>query len=111
MANQYRCKQSARLELVKENGAINAIDFLEVLDHDAPAGVPPQQTLLLHLALAPGGLTAANVSIAGGVRITPVNVVWAFAASAVPASVAPATERAFYAALPDAAQVFVVRTG
>jgi hypothetical protein len=110
MANQYRCKQTARLELVKENGTLNAIDYLEVLDHDAPAGSPPQRTLLVHLVLAPGGLTATNVQITGGVRITPVNVVWAFPATSVPSTVASAAERAYFSSLPDAAKVLVVRT-
>ncbi len=70
MANQYRCKQSARLELVKENGVINAIDFLDVLDRRCvrQRGFRRNRPCCSTWVLAPGGLTAANVSIVGGGR-------------------------------------------
>jgi hypothetical protein len=117
MSIQFRCTNPRRAQVLSTAPvAINGIDFLEVLDHDAPAGAPPQRTLLVHMIKdAPFGLGTANVRIEGGVRITGVKVTWAIrAADASPADVAAgrmtAAERAFYNALPAANRVLVVRT-
>jgi hypothetical protein len=55
---------------------LNGIDFLEVLDHDAPSKVMRQRLLELHFvnALTGGPLTKDNVLIEGGERITDVIV-------------------------------------
>jgi hypothetical protein len=117
MSIQFRCANPRRAQVLSTAPvAINGIDFLEVLDHDAPAGAPPQRTLLVHMIKdAPFGLSAANVRIEGGVRITGVQVAWAIrAADASPADVVAgrmtAAERTFYNALPAADRVLVVRT-
>jgi hypothetical protein len=110
MNNQLYCPDETRKALVRDAGTLNAIDFLEVLDHDAPAGSPPQQTLLVHCFLPVSGLNASNVRIDGGVRIAPVHVVWAHAAAAVPAALLNAAEQAYLAALPQPDRVLVVRT-
>jgi len=99
-----------RRDLVAQSAGLNGIDFIEVLDRSAPPGSPRQQTLLVHCLKSVAGLDAAHVSIAGGVRISPVRVVFAYQASAsAPAGVSPA-ESTLFAALPDAANVLVVRT-
>ncbi len=45
----FRCCDHSRRLAIAANPALNAIDFLEVLDHDAkPIPSPRQQTLLVH---------------------------------------------------------------
>jgi hypothetical protein len=104
VADQYRCRSERRRESTRKS-SLNGIDYLEVLDHDAPAGIEPQRTLIVR-CLKPVALATANVVVEGGVRITPVRVLWAAPASSVPA---PA-EQAFFQALPEADHVLVVRT-
>ena len=71
----YHCCDPRRRELVLAS-ALNGIDFLEVLDREAPAATPRQRTLLLRfLKLAPD-LTTDNFEITGGDRITGVGVEW-----------------------------------
>ncbi|HHY56350.1 MAG TPA: hypothetical protein GYA08_13060, partial [Chloroflexi bacterium] len=78
MSTQFRCANPRRAQVLSTAPvAINGIDFLEVIDHDAPSGAPPQRTLLVHMIKdAPFGLSAANVRIEGGVRVTGVQVMW-----------------------------------
>ncbi|HEU0011860.1 MAG TPA: putative baseplate assembly protein [Verrucomicrobiae bacterium] len=115
------CDKRRRLLLREENDhrkangqtPLNGIDFLEVLDQDAPEGVggiKRQNTLLVRLFEPAPAFTAGNVRIEGGERITPVRVIWAFAANAIPAAVAPPGEQNFFAALPSPDPVLVVRT-
>jgi hypothetical protein len=112
----YDCCDPLRRDLVVANndkgGAlqINGIDYLEVLDHDAPAGSPPQKTLLVHLLLNAPALTRDNIRITGGARIQDVSVSWVAPASHPPASVVD-PERSYFTGLPDAARILLVRTG
>jgi hypothetical protein len=111
MGIQYSCKNQLRRALVLKAGTLNGIDFLEVLDDEAiPLGSPRQQTLIVHFLQPNPPLTVANFEIQGGVRITPVNCVWAFPANAVPATVANPAEIAYFNALPDVTKVIVIRT-
>jgi hypothetical protein len=117
MSIQFRCANPRRAQVLSTAAvAINGIDFLEVLDHDAPAGAPPQRTLLVHMIKdAPWGLSAANVRIEGGVRVTAIKVEWAVRAADasqndVDAGRMTAAERAFYNGLNDASRILVVRT-
>lgn len=111
MSTQYRCSSHERIHLVRDHATLNGIDYLEVLDHEAPAGSPRQRTLLVHLLKPAPGLARENVAIDGGVRITPVKVLWAFPASAVPvANTASNEERDFFAAISNGDAVLVVRT-
>ncbi|MCC2672364.1 MAG: hypothetical protein K0Q72_4836, partial [Armatimonadetes bacterium] len=105
---QLWCPDTRRRALVRADGTVNGIDYLEVLDDDAPVGVAPQQTLLVHLFLPPpAGLDGRAVRLEGGVRVRNLRVEWAAPATgAVPD---PALA-ALLAALPDAANVLVVRT-
>jgi hypothetical protein len=111
MAEQYACKNLLRRGLVRENGTLNGIDYLEVLDDQAiPLGLPRQQTLLVHFFQSNPPLTVANFRIDGGVRITPVSCVWAFPATAVPVPPATPTQQAYFAGLPSADKIIVVST-
>ena len=85
--------------------AVNGIDHLEVLDQElsAPATEDSRQRILLVQCFDSGlgALTADNVLIEGGVRVTPIGVRWARVLSAVSAAApaeVPAAERQFLAA-------------
>jgi hypothetical protein len=117
MSIQFRCANPRRAQVLSTAAvAINGIDFLEVLDHDAPAGAPPQRTLFVHLIKgAPWGLSAANVRIEGGVRVTAIKVEWAMRAADasqldIDAGRISAAERSLYNNLADASRILVVRT-
>jgi len=114
MNNQLYCPDETRKAMARAGGAINGIDFLEVLDDEAPAGSVPQRTLLAHCFLAVTGLSRNNVRIEGGVRVKPVNALWAYPANAVPNAELSAAERpamqAYLAALPNPNRTLVVRT-
>jgi hypothetical protein len=77
MGATYLCQSNARREKVRASG-YNGIDYLEVLDQDAPSGSPPQQTLLVRCwQEVSAALAADDVTIAGGARVTNVGVAWA----------------------------------
>lgn len=70
----YTCCDERRRELVRDHGVVNGvdyngIDFLEVVDADAPSQAERQRTLLVHFLKTVTGLTKDNVVIAGGERI------------------------------------------
>ncbi|MBU6400279.1 MAG: putative baseplate assembly protein [Verrucomicrobia bacterium] len=108
----YQCCNENRRSAVLQNPSLNGIDFLEVLDHAAlPLDSPRQRTLLIHcLKAAPAGLTPDNVLISGGESVTGLQAQWVAPASTPPPGQTNAKERAYFAALPDAAQVLLVRT-
>lgn len=107
----YDCCDTLRRDLVVANNAragatlLNGIDYLEVLDKDAPANTLPQQTLMVHLLLGAAGLTADNVQIEGGARIQNIGVDWV-----VPANAAPSAYAVLVANLPDPANILFVGT-
>ncbi|HMO66465.1 MAG TPA: hypothetical protein PKE47_14795, partial [Verrucomicrobiota bacterium] len=117
---QFRCLDERRLQRVRDGTTLNALAWLEVLDHAAPPGTPPQRTLVVRClrALPPAGdpaaFDAARVRLTGGVRtdagINPVRVLWAVRASDAATLPIPAAEAALYAALPDADALLIVRT-
>jgi hypothetical protein len=95
--------------------SLNGVDYLEVLDLDAPAGSPRQQTLLVRCLKPAPALTVDNVRIEGGERFDDIGVLWVVVADAVPPAMISsgeitAAEAAYFAALPDPDQVLVVRT-
>lgn len=112
MNTQLYCPDEERKVLVASEGALNAIDYLEVLDHDAPPGTPPQRTLLVHflLPVTGSGLTAGNVVIDGGVRVTNVKVEWAWPAEELPADPDESLVATYVADLPNRDRILVVRT-
>jgi hypothetical protein len=103
----YHCCEPRRLEVLGKSGSANAIEFLEVLDRAAPAGVPRQRTLFVRL-LHPGfTLTPANLRIDGGERIRTVGVEWCAPADALPALAEPD----LVDTVDDLPRTLVVRTG
>jgi hypothetical protein len=116
MGTQYRCENPWRRAAVRDTKVggkpiLNGIDYLEVLDQDAPAGSPKQRTLLVRcFAKVPSALTGERVGIEGGVRVTPVKVLWAHPAKSVPGSLLLASEKTYMAGLTEAEKILVVRT-
>ncbi len=98
------CENSHRRQAVKQHATLNGIDFVEVLDLEAPPGSPRQRTLIVHLfkpVTVPGTLTLDNVTILGGDRIKPVRVEWIVQASNVPATWVSSSEAAYFLALSE----------
>jgi hypothetical protein len=121
----YLCCDDRRKSAVLANPALNGIDYLEVVDHAAGAGVPRQRTLLVHclnpLAAAPvfgpapgaaGTPYAATAIVEGGESITAIAVDWVIAASAIQNSSPPDVKALLplVAMLADLDHVLVVRT-
>ncbi len=107
----YTCCHGKRAEAVRLHPVLNGIEFLEVLDEDAPPNSPRQRTLLVRGYKPVTALDVDNVRIEGGTRIRPVTVTWAFPADIAAAQgVLTPGEAAFMAALDDASHVLVVRT-
>ncbi len=65
----FCCDELRRAEL--QGGALNGIDFLEVLDHDAPTEAERQRKLFVHFVnpLAGAPLTKDNLRVEGGERL------------------------------------------
>jgi len=73
----YHCCQQNRRNTIADHLTLNGIDYLEVLDQDAPLGSPRQRTLMLHLLKrVPDDLTKKNLSIVGGERIRDPKIQW-----------------------------------
>lgn len=106
----YHCCDELRRNAVDAHPTLNGIDYLEVLDKDAPAFELRQRTLLVRLLKpVPAAFGADNVRIEGGERVRNIDVEWVAPASAPPATVS-AAEQALYAALPEPDHVLLVRT-
>ena len=105
----YHCCDELRRNAVDAHPTLNGIDYLEVLDNDAPAGSPRQRTLLVRLLKpVPAAFPAEQVRIEGGERERDIRVEWVAAASAPPPE-ATAAEQALLAALPEPDHVLAVR--
>lgn len=105
----YHCCDQLRRNAVDAHATLNGIDYLEVVDNDAPTFALRQLTLLVRLLKpVPASLTKAQVRIEGGERVRDIGVEWVAPASAPPASVS-AAEQALYAALPEPDHVLLVR--
>jgi Baseplate J-like protein len=102
------CRDHRRRADVRDGGALNGIDYVEVL--------PSQRTLLIHCFLPVTALTVANVRFEGGVRVRNVRALWAFDATNVPPGFLTPDEAAVIAGLPlrtrpsQQDHVLVVRT-
>jgi hypothetical protein len=74
----YFCCDERRRDAVR-GSALNGIDYLEVVDHDALVEADRQRFLRVHFVndIAANSLAAANVSIAGGERIRPIVILGA----------------------------------
>lgn len=102
----YACCDPRRLDVLRIRGSANAIEFLEVLDRAAPAGVPRQRTLFVRLLRAGFALTPAQLRIEGGERIRTVGVEWCAPADALP----PQAEPGLVDTVDDRPRTLVVRT-
>ena len=69
----YFCCDERRRDAVR-GSALNGIDYLEVVDHDAPIEADRQRFLRVHFVndIAANSLAATNVGISGGERIRPI---------------------------------------
>lgn len=72
----YHCCDPRRRELVLAHPTLNGIDFIEVLDNEAPPLTPRQRTLLVRFLKPAPVLTTDNFEIEGGERIADVGVEW-----------------------------------
>jgi hypothetical protein len=114
---QFLCNDEERRAAVLAS-ALNGIDYLEVIDRDAPED-SMRQRLLIVRALRPVAplLTENNVLILGGVRVTPVRTDWAMMLGEVagaPDTVVPPLQKAaialHFAAESQPDHVFLVFT-
>ena len=116
MGKEYRCENERRRAAVRDtrkNGKpiLNGIDYLEVLDQEAPNGSPRQRTLVVRcFADVPSDLTGSRVKIEGGVRVTAVKVLWAYRVLDIPDAALTLGEKAFFASLSEPEKVLAVRT-
>jgi hypothetical protein len=98
---RYTCCDDRRLRAVKQAGALNGIEYVEVSDAEAPTPALRQRTLYVRLLRPAPGLTPeANIEIDGGERIRTV------AASTPPAAEMPA----LLAGVDDPSTILLVRT-
>ncbi len=122
---RYTCCDEQRRNAVNKHPTLNGIDYLEVLNLDAPSNSPRQCTLLLHCLKpvptklsdpgVPGGelvlaLTLENVHLSGGERVRDVQIEWIAIAAKPPEEQTNEAERAFFTALPKADHILLVRT-
>src|SRR5262249_23311558 len=75
----YFCCDELRRELVRDHGVVNdvdynGIDFLEVLDSEAPSQPERQRTLFVHFLKPLKPLSKDNFVILGGERIPAITV-------------------------------------
>ena len=109
----YHCCDTRRRELVLQDVALNGIDFVEVLDREAPPATPRQRTLLLRFLKTAPDLALENFELSGGERITGVGLQWVTRADAPDPAVIDPIEAGlpgFLTALPDPEQVLALRT-
>jgi hypothetical protein len=101
VSGQLYCPDDTRRAELRVAGP-NGIDYLEVL--------PSKRTLLVHCFRPLPALSATNVLLEGGVRVTPVKVVFAYPAPSLPPGLLDADDQAVVAALVSPDHVLAVRT-
>jgi len=86
---RYFCCDERRREVIKLNGTLNGLDYVEV-DDSGIAGDPlRQRTLFMKFLRPPPVLTVTNIVIESGERIETVAVDWLAPATALPAGEPP----------------------
>jgi hypothetical protein len=103
---KFHCCDPRRLDVLRRFGSDNAIDFVEVLDRAAPAGVPRQRTLFVRLLRDDFALTPDNIRIDGGERIKRIGVVWCAPGDDLPVEAEPG----LVDGVDDPARTLVIRT-
>ncbi len=107
----YHCCQEKRRTQVSLHPTLNGIDYLEVLDRDAPFDSPSQRTLLLYLLKpVPADWSPDNVNIIGGERIRNPIVEWVAPANDLTAVSVTATEVNYFSNLSNSENILVIRT-
>lgn len=111
----FHCCDSRRRELVLNSTSpdLNGIDYLEVLDGEAPDTTPAQRTLLVRFLKDAPTLTLDNFELTGGERVTDVGIEWVTHAHAPDTSLFDPPEvdlEDFLTGLPQAQQVLALRT-
>ena len=87
---KYYCCDPRRREVVKLNGTLNGLEYLEVHDSGIPGDPTRQLTLFLKfLRAVPASLDKNNFYIEGGERIKSVDLAWVAIANALPAGEPP----------------------
>ena len=87
---KYYCCDQRRREVVKLNGTLNGLEYLEVHDSGIPGDSTRQLTLFVKfLRAVPAALGKDNFRIEGGERIKSVDIEWVAIANALPASEPP----------------------
>jgi Baseplate J-like protein len=112
----YSCCDSARQTYVLGNPTLNGLNYLEVLDTEAPPlGLPRQQVLVLHCLKNAPALTTDNVLITGGESITGITAAWVATPATLPATLPfnppvtlTAAAKTYFTGLTDATDVIVV---
>jgi hypothetical protein len=105
----YHCCDPLRRNSVAAHPDLNGIDYLEVIDNDAPNFELRQRTLMLRLLKpVPPSFGEEHLRIVGGERVRDIEIEWVAPASAPPSSTS-AAEQAYFAALPQPAHVLLVR--
>jgi hypothetical protein len=102
----YFCCDERRLQIVKADGTLNGVEYVEVIDRDAPSHALRQRTLVVRFLRTTSGLTADNFRIEGGERIRDVAIEWVARADALPAGESPT----LVDGLVPADQFFLIRT-
>jgi hypothetical protein len=126
MATQYFCENEKRHNAARQHPTMNGIDYLEVLDSDYNLIFPDeadaalrdslrQRILIVRLLKSvPSSLDRDNIHLQGGVRLAPVEVLWAQSvAYLLDNDVDPALsgeELDYLGALDEPENVLVVRT-
>lgn len=106
----YTCCEENRRASVDSHPTLNGIDWLEVLDTEAPFTSPRQRTLMLRLLKSvPAGITPENLRITGGERIRDPGIEWVGVASAPPPE-ATVPEQAFFTTLDEPDHILLIRT-
>ncbi|WP_141340281.1 putative baseplate assembly protein [Bradyrhizobium sp. USDA 3458] len=108
----YLCCDENRRLAVRNHARLNGIDYVEVLDSQAPAGSPRQRTLLVRFLKTAPAVTKANFEITGGERISEIGIAWVTRADAPDHELLKLESELLKALphLPDADKVIVVRT-
>lgn len=98
---RYTCCDEFRRNAVRAHaGDLNGIDYLEVLDTDAPDGLLRQRTLLLRLLKpVPSTLGKDNLRIEGGERVRDISIEWVSVANNLSVTVLE-VEQQFFIVLP-----------
>lgn len=81
---RYYCCDERRREVVKLNGILNGLDYVEVDDSGLPLDPMRQLTLFLKFLQPPPVLNKENVIIDGGERIEEVAIDWVAPATTLP---------------------------